>query len=106
VSPTYSDKTVVFEIKALYPNPFRDKGTLYYTLGHEAQMEMTIYNVAGEPLWKFDLPGKAGNNTIDWDGKNDLGARVASGIYVIRLKATGSEGSEGVVRWATACVAR
>jgi hypothetical protein len=97
---------VIFELKSVYPNPFKELGHIYYTLANPAQMELTIYNVAGEPLWRFEVPGKAGNNTIDWDGRNDQGARVASGVYVLRLKATGTEGSEGLVRWATACVVR
>ncbi|MES2200807.1 MAG: hypothetical protein V4498_00995, partial [candidate division FCPU426 bacterium] len=45
ISPTMADKTVVFEIKAFYPNPMSDHGTLYYTLEHSAQMEICIYNV-------------------------------------------------------------
>ncbi len=106
VSPTLSDKTVVFEIKAIYPNPISDHGYIYYTLEHEAQMELTIYNVAGEPIWKYEVTGQQGKNTILWKGLNDWTSRVASGIYVIRLKATGLEGSEGLVRWATVCVAR
>lgn len=106
VSPTLTDKTVDFDIKAVYPNPMDDHGTIYYSLANAAQMELTIYDVAGEPIWRFNVPGHPGKNTIEWKGINDWTGRVSSGIYIIRLKASVADGDPGLVRWATVCVAR
>jgi hypothetical protein len=101
VSPTRSPTTDRFyaqdsliKVRGLYPNPFSDKLRVYYTLRVDAAVKMSVYNVAGEPIWSTQLAGKAGKNEVVWAGENEGGGRCASGAYVLRLEARGIDGTE------------
>ena len=50
-------------------------------------MDLTIYNVLGQPLrqvWTGPLP--AGEHQLTWDGRDAQGQPVATGVYVYRLQ--------------------
>ncbi|MCE2434270.1 MAG: T9SS type A sorting domain-containing protein [Candidatus Latescibacteria bacterium] len=68
------------------PNPFNTATVLgFYTTG--GPVYVTIYNILGQPIRRLvqqHLP--AGYYRRIWDGKNDLGASVGSGIYIVLLK--------------------
>ena len=68
------------------PNPFNTATVLgFYTTG--GPVYMTIYNILGQPIRRLvqqHLP--AGYYRRIWDGKNDSGASVGSGIYIVLLK--------------------
>jgi flagellar hook assembly protein FlgD len=53
-------------------------------LKHDATVDIGVYNVAGEPVYSEKTPKLAGVNIWDWNGVNNSGARLASGVYVIR----------------------
>jgi hypothetical protein len=82
---------------ALYPNrpnPFNPQTTISFTLAHDAPARLRIYDVAGRlvrSLVQASLP--AGPHERTWDGKDDAGRRVASGVYVMRLQTDGFEQS-------------
>jgi hypothetical protein len=83
----------LIKVKGLYPNPFSDKLGVYYTLRVDAAVKMTVYNVAGEPIWKVEQGGKNGKNLLTWAGENESGGRCASGVYLLHLQAIGVDGS-------------
>ncbi|MDE2722732.1 MAG: lamin tail domain-containing protein, partial [Gemmatimonadota bacterium] len=68
------------------PNPFNSTTVLgFYTTG--GPVYVTIYNILGQPIRRLvqqHLP--AGYYRRIWDGKNDFGVSVSSGIYIILLK--------------------
>lgn len=71
------------------PNPFNPTTTITFGLKEPAQIMLTIYNVNGaviKSLYKNEI-FKAGTFTLQWDGTNDRGAPVSSGIYFLRLTA-------------------
>ena len=76
-----------------YPNPFNPETWIPYRLAEDANVELTIYDTSGHVVRKIDIGHKkAGdyetrNNAIYWDGRNDLGERVASSVYFYHLKA-------------------
>ncbi|MFQ5708834.1 MAG: S8 family serine peptidase [bacterium] len=77
-----------FALEQNYPNPFNPSTTIRYQLPKSATVELTIYNVLGQPvntLVRAHQP--AGTYAVAWDGKNFAGQQVASGIYVYRLHA-------------------
>ncbi|MFQ6115605.1 MAG: FlgD immunoglobulin-like domain containing protein, partial [bacterium] len=54
----------------------------------EAFVTLEIYNLLGQKIRTlFEGPQNAGSHSVPWDGKNDSGESVASGIYIIRLTA-------------------
>ena len=77
-----------------FPNPFGsvncDRTEIFYSLDRASSVRVTIYDPFGNEVWRRrfgpDEPGgRAGDNTIWWDGKDSRGQRVASGIYVIQV---------------------
>lgn len=109
VSPTaalkFYQQSDLIQERGIYPNPFAERAKIYFSLRVEAVAKLTVYNVAGEPLFVKQYPGVVGPNVIDWDGVNDSGARCASGIYILRLQADGVDRSTGGY-WATVAIQR
>ncbi len=78
------------------PNPFNPSTTLRFDLPTRATVSLVLYNVSGQRV-KTLLPAEslpAGAHTWVWDGRDDAGAAVASGVYVYRL----TVGEQALVR--------
>jgi hypothetical protein len=72
------------------PNPFTTSTTIGYALPERATVSLSIYDAAGrqvKSLVEAVQDPKSGGYSVSWDGKNDRGEAVASGVYVYRLKA-------------------
>ncbi|MCI0451682.1 MAG: FG-GAP-like repeat-containing protein [Candidatus Latescibacteria bacterium] len=71
-----------------YPNPFNPHTHIPILLGTRAEVELVVYDVVGRPI-KTLLSDhlEAGRYQIPWDGTDELGQPVASGIYFYRLVA-------------------
>lgn len=71
-----------------YPNPFNLQTEIRYGLPQDARVKLVIYNILGEKVRVLvDEYQPAGERNVVWDGKNDNGDVVASGIYLYRLEA-------------------
>jgi hypothetical protein len=72
------------------PNPFNPATTIRYTLPRDGQTSLRVYDVRGR-LVRSLLEGAqaAGAYEILWDGRDNGGAAVSSGMYVYRLRAAG-----------------
>jgi hypothetical protein len=75
-----------------YPNPFNPTTTISFTLSAASAagraVSLTVYNVLGQRVATLiDEPLSAGRYEIQWDGRNEAGQRVASGLYLYRLVA-------------------
>lgn len=72
------------------PNPFNPVTTISYDLPSAADVKIEIYNAAGK-LVRTLVNGRqeAGRKSAVWDGRNDVGQSVASGVYMYRLEADG-----------------
>ena len=71
-----------------YPNPFNPTTTIQYSVAEAGRVELTIYNVSGQRICTLiDDDILAGKYSEVWDGRNDRGRSVASGIYFYRLRA-------------------
>lgn len=69
-----------------YPNPFNPETTISYGLPNDSKVELMIYNVKGQlvkTLVNDVVP--AGSHSVVWNGKDESGRSVASGIYFYRL---------------------
>ncbi len=105
VTLTPVPQSTLIKVHGFYPNPFDDHGTVYFTLKGPAELSFTAYNVAGEIIWRWRQSGRAGINQVTWNGENDQGARVASGIYLLSLVAESPDYSRDTT-WVTVCVSR
>ncbi len=69
-----------------YPNPFNPETTIKFRISVPGNVELTVYNIKGERISKLLKEFKeAGEHSIVWDGKNDLGQPVSSGVYFYRM---------------------
>jgi hypothetical protein len=72
---------------ANYPNPFNAETTIPFQLGEAAEVELALYNLAGQQVATLaDDTRAAGSYTIRWDGRDDAGQALASGVYLYRLR--------------------
>ena len=79
-----------FELHQNYPNPFNPGTQIEYTLKKTGHVTLHIYNVLGEKVKTLlDQDQPAGFYQINWDGKNDNGKPVSSGIYLYKLEVNG-----------------
>lgn len=77
-----------FALYKNYPNPFNPTTTIQYELAKQVSVTMTVYDLMGKQvktLIRKDQP--AGAYSVEWDGTNDKGLTVSSGIYLIRIDA-------------------
>jgi len=83
-----SELPKTFAVSPNYPNPFNPSTTIKYQLPQSGDVNLTIYNVLGQRVRALvDARIEAGYHSIEWDGRNDAGAQVASGIYIYRFSA-------------------
>jgi len=77
-----------FMLAQNYPNPFNPTTAIRFHLTGMSEIEVAIYSTAGQLVRQL-ARGKYvdGEHTVVWDGKNEAGMRVASGVYVYKLKA-------------------
>jgi hypothetical protein len=74
-----------------YPNPFNPLTTIKYTIKERARVSLRIYNVAGQLVRVLidEVQGPENVKPVTWDGRNQAGQRVASGIYFYKLATKG-----------------
>ncbi len=69
-----------------YPNPFNPTTTITYELPDRASGELAIFDVYGRRVKTWLIPtSSAGVHALTWDGSDEAGKTVASGIYLYRL---------------------
>jgi hypothetical protein len=90
-SPTHAGNTistpgVVLEQNT--PNPFNPSTNIRYRLGAPGQVTLRVYDIRGRLVRTLvDDARDAGPHSVLWDGRDDGGTRVASGLYFYRLDA-------------------
>lgn len=71
-----------------YPNPFNPVTMIQYELPHASQVTLAIYNLlCGKIRTLVDANEPAGIKQATWDGRDEHGQRVSSGVYLYRLEA-------------------
>ncbi|NQT64781.1 MAG: T9SS type A sorting domain-containing protein [FCB group bacterium] len=70
-----------------YPNPFNPTTTIEFSIQNDSNIELSIYNIKGQKI-KSLLKDQitAGEHSIVWNGKDDAGKQVSSGVYFYKLK--------------------
>jgi Zn-dependent metalloprotease len=75
-----------------YPNPFNPETVIRYALPEESNVELKIYNLMGKLVRTFAYDSQtSGYKNIKWNGKDENGNMVSSGIYIYRLQAVSNK---------------
>ncbi|MCB1161081.1 T9SS type A sorting domain-containing protein [bacterium] len=71
-----------------YPNPFNPTTSIRFGLAEDAQVNLAVYDLSGRRVRLLaSARMEAGQHEIVWDGRDDGGAKLASGVYFSRLLA-------------------
>jgi hypothetical protein len=77
-----------FEVHQNYPNPFNPYTTIEYALTEEAHVMVEVFNVLGQRIRLLvNETQPAQDHEVVWDGTDDGGQRVSSGLYFYRVTA-------------------
>lgn len=83
-----------FVLMQNYPNPFNPTTTIQYALPSAATVSLRIYNLLGQEVATLvDESQSAGYHTAIWNGRNQYGAQVATGVYFYRIEARSTDGA-------------
>ena len=88
-----------FGLRQNYPNPFNPATVIEYALPKASEVKIQIYNILGQRVRNLvDELQEPGYKMIHWDGTDDSGKEVSSGIYFYRIVAHTDQGSEDFVK--------
>ncbi len=78
-----------FRLEQNYPNPFNPSTVINYTTSPSANStgtRLVIFNLLGQKVRTLvDARETAGSHSVTWDGRNDAGELLPSGVYIYRL---------------------
>jgi hypothetical protein len=77
-----------FSLEQNYPNPFNPQTSINFTLPADMNVEIDIFNVVGQKIKTLvNSKVSTGSHVAIWDGRNDFGAKVSTGVYFYKLSA-------------------
>ena len=77
-----------FALENNQPNPFNSSTVIHYQLPETGPIELAVYNLAGQQVAQLVRDTRqTGRHAVRWDGRNDRGQILASGVYLYRLHA-------------------
>jgi len=95
---TGTETSAAYRLSQNYPSPFNPMTTIEFDIREKGQVRLRIYNVAGQLVRTLvDGELETGGYAEDWNGLNDAGSKVASGVYFYRLESGEFESVKKVV---------
>jgi len=90
----HRDSTIPLPSEAMalqaYPNPFYPSTTIAYTVPKDGEVRLNIYNLKGQLVKTLvSEPKKSGSYKIIWNGEDQAGNKVSSGLYFTRIESNG-----------------
>jgi hypothetical protein len=89
VSEEVSSRPTVFHLGVNYPNPFNPQTWIPVEIPASGEtVQLRVYNLLGQPIRTL-VSGRLtpGHHAVPWDGRDERGATVSSGVYLYRLEA-------------------
>jgi len=78
------------ELTQNYPNPFNPTTTISFSIPKESHAELSIYNIKGQKVKTLvNESALSGEHTVSWNGKDESGNSVKSGLYFYKLNVNG-----------------
>jgi hypothetical protein len=80
-----------------YPNPFNPMTNISFSLSKDSKVNVQIYNIKGQSIKSLLSNNlKSGSHSLKWDGTDNEGKQVTSGIYLIKLQGEGFQKSHKI----------
>jgi hypothetical protein len=77
---------LTFSLQQNYPNPFNPTTEIVYTIPNNETVKLTVFDVLGRQVKTLvDHKMAAGKHSVTWNGTDELGRLVSSGVYFYRL---------------------
>jgi hypothetical protein len=91
---TDGNQPQTFELFQNYPNPFNPSTSIRYQLPTKSRVTIRIYNMLGQLIQALvDDDVSPGIHTVVWNGRNNSGRPIATGVYFYELHAVAKDGS-------------
>ena len=88
-----------FSLSQNYPNPFNPTTTISYQIPKSGNVKLEIFNIVGQKVRTLiNKKQKADCYNVTWDGKNEAGNSIASGIYFYRLSVNAGQKENSFVK--------
>lgn len=88
-----------YSLLPAYPNPFNPTTTLKYALPERAQIKLQIFDITGRLVKTISNHEKTGGtHQTQWQGTNQQGEPVSSGMYFVRLSAASTNGKKSFIQ--------
>jgi len=89
---------LTYELHQNYPNPFNSSTVIQFDIPQAASVRLEIYNLLGQVVRTlYDGYLDAGSHRLIWNGLDDRGVQVTSGIYFYRLQGDGFDKAKRMV---------
>jgi photosystem II stability/assembly factor-like uncharacterized protein len=86
-----------FALEQNYPNPFNPSTIITYSLPEQSAVKLKVFDILGQEVRTLiNGTQNAGSFEATWDGQNNAGTQVASGVYYYRLEASSLSGANHV----------
>jgi hypothetical protein len=73
-----------------HPNPFNPKTSIRYALTEAGQAQLTVHDLSGRQVRELlNGPADVGEHSLEWNGRDQAGHGLASGVYLLRFEALG-----------------
>lgn len=77
-----------YKLSQNFPNPFNPETRIYFEIPKNEHVQIIVYNLLGYKVRTItNQPYTPGHYVLNWDGRNQAGQQVASGAYILRMKA-------------------
>lgn len=88
VNEIASEMPLSFELVQNYPNPFNPSTTIKYDVAQPVEVKLLIHDMLGQHVRTLvDQTQQAGRYAVVWDGRNEQGQPVASGVFIYQIQA-------------------
>ena len=98
-TPIVAPAPAATHLRRVAPNPFAPRTTVGVDLASAGETDVVLYDASGRVVRRLlQGPHAAGRYDLDWDGRDETGRSVASGVYFVRFRAAGVDEVRKVTR--------
>ena len=91
-------KRLTIDLYPNYPNPFNNQTTISFRIPESMPVTIRIYNSAGQWIRTLvDDYVSSGKHYVSWDGRDNMGRKMDSGVFIVRIHAGSSKMSKKII---------